>query len=229
MLPQQVDALRKVRGTLRAGRRALRSTCGRRRRWGTHGDARRRASDLETRIVDRPAASGSSPWPGQGDRRGSGEGQRALDAVLDRYPGTASRPKRLGETANYTAAKTGATDVTIQTLNSNCYLDAKSRGDYRGRPHGMLARACECYRVGTLKHSGRGNSYLAFDANRHDRNLTRAPYPQADERERIGTAFDKLFDAIRSTGAMQKALAAWSGQARQAVRGGRGSLAAGGG
>lgn len=137
-----------------------------------------------------------------------GDGQKALDAVLDRYPGTASRPKRLGDVANYIAAKTGATDLTIQTLNSNYYLDAKSRGDYWGRPHEMLARAFECYMVDALKRDGRGNNYLAFDANYHDRNLARAPYPQGDERDRIGKAFDKLFGAIRATGTMQKALAA---------------------
>ncbi|MGI5066133.1 LPD1 domain-containing protein [Treponema putidum] len=89
-------------------------------------------------------------------------------------------------------------------------LDSKKGKEYWAAPHEMAARAFSAYIDDKLREQGRVNDYLAFATTNdfyNDPVLGNTyPYPEGEERERINTAFKELFDIVKSTGAIRKAL-----------------------
>ncbi len=96
--------------------------------------------------------------------------------------------------------------------------DPEKKEGYWTRPHELFARAFETYVEQRLKKSGRRNTYLVRDHDqphptgrfRDDEAKKKGehawPYPLGEERDQIHAAFDRLFDLLRATGAIYKAL-----------------------
>ena len=80
-----------------------------------------------------------------------------------------------------------------------------AKKNYWSSPHEMAARAFSAYIDDTLRAQNRVNDYLAF-ATTNSYYAAESPYPEGEERERINTAFKELFDVVKSTGAIRKAL-----------------------
>jgi len=127
------------------------------------------------------------------------DAQKAIDSLQTRY--------RINQAVvDYVCAKTGAEGVNARTGHSQYSADSehhqKSKTGYWTRPWELFARAFECYVEDTLKAKRRSNNYLVsggFEASN-------APYPKGEERRMIGEAFGKLFEAIRTTEMLKKAL-----------------------
>ena len=100
--------------------------------------------------------------------------------------------------------------------------DQGSQG-YWTRPHELFARAFESYVQDRLESTGRANTYLVNgtlgggkrgematgrfrDETAQARGEHAWPYPLGEDRQRINAAFDKLFQVLRDTGEIHKAV-----------------------
>ena len=68
----------------------------------------------------------------------------------------------------------------------------------------MAARAFQSYVEDRLAQRDRRNDYLSTMAD--NKYYDCKPYPEGEERVRINAAFDKLFDALRASGGLAKAM-----------------------
>jgi hypothetical protein len=88
-------------------------------------------------------------------------------------------------------------------------LDGGVAGKYWSKPREMMARAFQSYVEDKLQGQGRKNDYLsAFADNKYYANGLfgpEYPFPEKEERTRLNAAFDRLFDALRESGTLQKA------------------------
>ena len=107
--------------------------------------------------------------------------------------------------------KTGEEPEEIQVRGgiSQYFADSMMAGggsenNYWTRPHEMFARAFETYLQDKMSEVKTKNDYLVYGAKG---TREHSPYPRGEEAVQIGKAFDKLMDAVRSTGAIQKSLA----------------------
>jgi hypothetical protein len=95
--------------------------------------------------------------------------------------------------------------------SSKFAADAAGLGDYWARTHEMFARAFESYVQDKIEGAGRKSTYLV-DGTRASYSMKRKeqtnlePYPQGKDRERINAAMDTFFAAMRTHGALRKAL-----------------------
>lgn len=85
-------------------------------------------------------------------------------------------------------------------------LDGDSSKRYWSTPLEMAARAFEAYLCDKLKAMGRKNDYLSGHANNEEYKGMFYPYPTERDRAKINTAFDELFNVIRSENAIRKAM-----------------------
>lgn len=98
-------------------------------------------------------------------------------------------------------------EIPMYTGKSQYYVDSSKLGGagnkYWTSNEEMFARAFENYIEGKMKSGKVKNDYLVHGTYAG----FPAPFPRGEEREKIHKAFDKLMDAIRKSGAIQKALA----------------------
>ncbi|WP_187427642.1 LPD1 domain-containing protein [Treponema phagedenis] len=119
--------------------------------------------------------------------------------------------------AYYGNAEGGRATIDSGKKGSAFHEDAKAldRGKakpYWSAPHEMAARAFSAYIDDMLKASGRKNDYLAYatendDYDSGDDENKQKPYPEGEERKKINAAFKQLFDVVKQTGAIRKAIA----------------------
>ncbi|QEJ94656.1 hypothetical protein FUT79_05190 [Treponema phagedenis] len=119
--------------------------------------------------------------------------------------------------AYYGNAEGGRATIDSGKKGSAFHEDAKAldRGKakpYWSAPHEMAARAFSAYIDDMLKASGRKNDYLAYatendDYDSGDDENVAKPYPEGEERKKINAAFKQLFDVVKQTGAIRKAIA----------------------
>ncbi|QEJ98658.1 LPD1 domain-containing protein [Treponema phagedenis] len=119
--------------------------------------------------------------------------------------------------AYYGNAEGGRAAIDSGKKGSAFHEDAKAldRGKakpYWSAPHEMAARAFSAYIDDMLKASGRKNDYLAYatendDYDSGDDENKQKPYPEGEERKKINAAFKQLFDVVKQTGAIRKAIA----------------------
>ena len=89
----------------------------------------------------------------------------------------------------------------------------KAKTAYWAKPEEMAARAFEGWALDRLTGQGRRNTYLVDKAENkyYVDPLTgqqQFPYPEGEERDRINSAFDQLFHALREARAIEKAFSA---------------------
>lgn len=113
----------------------------------------------------------------------------------------------------------GTTEVALNTgrpvsnyMAEAMLLDSSKEGKYWSSPSEMAARAFQSYLEDKLAAMDRQNDYLSCLAdNKHhffpDDGMPFKPYPEGEERHRIGAAFDQLFSALREGKAFENALA----------------------
>jgi hypothetical protein len=101
-------------------------------------------------------------------------------------------------------------EIPSYSGRSQYYVDSSKQGakgnKYWTSSEEMFARAFENYIEGKMKSGRIKNDYLVHGTYDNIPGTT-APYPQGAERERIHAKFDKLMEAIKKSGAIQKALA----------------------
>jgi hypothetical protein len=113
----------------------------------------------------------------------------------------------------------GTTEVRLNTgrgvskyLAEAALLDSSKEGKYWSSTPEMAARAFQSYLEDKLTAMDRQNDYLSCLAdNKHhyfpDEGMPFKPYPEGEERQRIGAAFDELFKTLRDGKTFEKALA----------------------
>jgi len=102
-------------------------------------------------------------------------------------------------------------NIPVYSGHSQYYVDSSKQGGkdnkYWTSNCEMFARAFENYVEGKMKTGPIKNDYLVHYTYEKGFATCPAPYPQDEERTAIHAQFDKLMGAIRSSGAIQKALA----------------------
>lgn len=131
--------------------------------------------------------------------------QAWMNDFAARHPRNPVRQTR--EIADYIAKKTGVKELIIPGGGISEYKARVERAEtgkkaYWSRPEEMLARSFEAYVIDKMVGKKRANSYLI----RPDKHGDDAPLPKGEERKRIDAEFDKMFDAIRETNMLQKAM-----------------------
>lgn len=113
----------------------------------------------------------------------------------------------------------GTTEVELRTgrpvsnyMAEAMLLDNSKEGKYWSSTSEMAARAFQSYLEDKLAAMDRQNDYLSCLAdNKHhyfpDEGTPFKPYPEGEERTRIGAAFDQLFAALREGKTFENALA----------------------
>jgi hypothetical protein len=113
----------------------------------------------------------------------------------------------------------GTTEVRLNTgkgvssfMAEATLLDGSKAGKYWSSTPEMAARAFQSYLEDKLAGMDRQNDYLSCLAdNKHhyfpEQGMPFKPYPEGEERQRIGAAFDELFKTLRDGKAFEKALA----------------------
>ena len=110
-----------------------------------------------------------------------------------------------------TMKRKGASDFHQHSVNLDTDKNGRIAKRYWSDEAEQLARAFESYVEDKLHGQGRKSDYLVmgtrkpFGHQRHGK--PSEPYPQGAERKAINAKFDKLFDALRDTGTLRKALA----------------------
>jgi hypothetical protein len=99
-----------------------------------------------------------------------------------------------------------------QYMAEAALLDSSKEGKYWSSTSEMAARAFQSYLEDKLTAMDRQNDYLSCLAdNKHhyfpDEGMPFKPYPEGEERQRIGAAFDELFKTLRDGKTFEKALA----------------------
>ena len=102
----------------------------------------------------------------------------------------------------------GTEEVSAGPSISSYALEA-GRLDQNGKTYWtqgkeMAARAFQSYVEDRLAQRDRRNDYLSTMAD--NKYYDCKPYPEGEERVRINAAFDKLFDALRASGGLAKAM-----------------------
>ena len=115
----------------------------------------------------------------------------------------------------YFTGKEGGGEVEIPTDKrepSSFYKEAVNcdsghADKYWSSIHEMAARAFSAYLEDSLKEMGRKNDYLASDtSNSIYTKDDKRPYPEGKERENINKAFKNLFEVVKKTNAIKKAI-----------------------
>ena len=145
--------------------------------------------------------------------------QKVMDAAIAGTNGASvgglRDPKQRKKWAEYLANKTGQA-VSFPKGgqgSSEFFAIAAEMGEYWKRPHELFARAWESYVQDKCEAKGIRNSYLVSgtseDSNwRHSgsRKASSFVYPQGEERAKCNAAFDKLIEAVKASGMLEKAL-----------------------
>ncbi|WP_024469303.1 LPD1 domain-containing protein [Treponema pedis] len=154
--------------------------------------------------------------------KNAGSLEKAVEIINQRFGGATDKKiiKNKSDWIRITVAyydgkeKGGYAQVDSGNRSSSFYKAAKSLDGsgktYWSAPHEMAARAFSAYIDDSLRAQGRFNDYLAFattnDFYKNPLFENVSPYPEGEERERINTAFKELFDVVKTTGAIRKAL-----------------------
>jgi hypothetical protein len=105
----------------------------------------------------------------------------------------------------------GAITVNTDDKTSAFYeaakkLDGSGSSPYWSKIIEMGARAFSAYLNDKMAERGWTNNYLAHATDNNAYSNGQDPYPVGEERKAINTAFDELFQAIKETGAIRKAI-----------------------
>jgi hypothetical protein len=105
--------------------------------------------------------------------------------------------ERLSEAAEQKVkTKTAPTDFVAEASA----MDLGTKGDYWSEKHELAARAFESYVYDKIKAAGHRDDFLAYEKHNNlpkYRFFNVKPYPEGDERSRMNTAFDKLFETMK--------------------------------
>lgn len=143
-----------------------------------------------------------------------GDGQAAYQQLFAQDRGHRWSTQQASKIGHYLAARTGK-PVKAYSGEGKSHFAATAHlmGPYWSDPREMFARAFDAYVADKLKARGMKNSYLTAGTDEDlgfavpimGQQLTYSPHPCGAERERIHAAFDRLIEAVKSSGMLAKA------------------------
>lgn len=140
-----------------------------------------------------------------------GDTSKVMGALIAQSPHLTE--KQITEAAHYLAAKFGVKSVDMPIKGISQYhlnmrlLDKVSGGSYYSSRCELFARCFESYVQDTLAKKKRHNNYLVRDTKGAGDGGMFDIYPRGEQRTKINAAMANLMDAVRETGALQKAFA----------------------